>query len=206
MPGGNTYTQRGDDLDELIETMDLSGVVLLGWSLGVYDALAYLDRHGMDRVAALVLVDESPKIIKSGPGDWGEGTAEEVEGLIATVAAPGGYLPFFRDYMAAGFEGEAPAALLERMTRTAAVLPPGRAAALLEDATRHDFSDVSKRAAQALPVMQIVRHDWAEDARRWVEANQPQARFAVLGGHLMLVEYADEFNRMVLDFLQPHMK
>ena len=201
-PEGNGYAQRGEDLAELIEALDLSGVVLLGWSLGVYDVLAYVDRHGFDRVAALVLVDESPKIIKSGPDDWGEGAPEEIAGLIETVNGEG-YLPFLREYMAAGFDGEAPAELLDQMTSTASALPPERAAALLEDAAQQDYSAASSRAAAAVPVLQIVREDWAAEAKAWIEANQPQARLEILGGHLMLIEYAEAFNASVLAFLEP---
>ena len=197
---GNTYAQRGDDLHELLEILALTRVILLGWSLGVFDVLAYLDRHGLDRVQALVLVDESPKIIKSSPDDWGEGDADEIAALIDTVGSAG-YLSFFREYMAEGFDGEAPPALLDRMTKTAAALPAGRAAALLRDAAQRDFSLLSKRAASQLPVQQIVRKDWAIPARRWIEANQPGAHIEVLGRHLMLLEFPEAFNRAVLSFL-----
>ena len=197
---GNDYGQRGFDLHDLLEELGLERVALLGWSLGVFDVLSYLDQYGYDRIAALVLVDESPKIVKSNAGDWGEGDAEEVATLIATVAGPG-YLPFFREYMAAGFEGPAPAELLNRMTEMAGILPHKTAAALLEDAARRDFTAGSRRAAERVPVLQLLRRDWADAASRWIAANQPSARIEVLGGHLMLMEYPEAFNRAVLSFL-----
>ena len=197
---GNGYAQRGDDLHQLLELLNLSEVTLLGWSLGVYDLLSYVRQYGLDRVRSVVLVDESPRIIKNGAEDWGEGGAEEIASLIEMVNGPG-YLPFFREYLAAGFEGDAPQSLLNRMAESAAALPPERAAARLEDATRHDFTTVSSKVAQQIPVMQILRQDWADDATRWIHANQPTARIEVLGGHMMLVEYAEAFNRVVLSFL-----
>ena len=198
---GNNYAQRGEDLHELLEILALPRVILLGWSLGVFDVLAYLDRYGTDRVQALVLVDESPKIVKSSPDDWGEGDADEIAALIDTVGGAG-YLPFFREYMAGGFDREAPPALLDRMTETASALPAPRAAALLVDAAQRDFSIPSKHAARELPVLQIVREDWAIAARRWIESNQPDAHIEVLGRHLMLLEYPEAFNRAVLSFLK----
>ena len=197
---GNNYVQRGQDLHDLLEALDLRGATLLGWSLGVFDALSYLDQFGPEGIASLVLVDESPKIVKDNEDDWGEGNAEEVAGLIEVVNGPG-YLSFFREYMAAGFEGEAPAALLDEMTETASALRPSRAAALLDDATRQDFRALSTRVAEQMPVMQILRKDWADAAKRWIGVNQPRARVEVLGGHLMLVEYPAAFNAMVLSFL-----
>ena len=197
---GNNYLRRGRDLAELLDALDVGKTTLLGWSLGVFDVLAYLESYGFDRVEALVLVDESPTIVKTTDDGWGEGSAEEIAGLIAAVNGTG-YLPFFREYMAAGFEGDAPEDLLDRMTATAAALPAERAVALLEDATCHDFTEVSRRASERMPVMQIVRRDWSEAATRWIRANQPTARIEVLGGHLMLVEHARAFNRAVLSFL-----
>ena len=197
---GNNFAQRGDDLQHLIETLGLHRVALLGWSLGVFDALSYLARHGLGRVSALVLVDESPKILRSDVRDWGEGDADELAELIAAVDGPG-YLPFFRNYLADGFDGEAPTALLDKMTAIAAALPPKRAAALLQDAARQDFTVVARRAATEMPVMQILRRDWANEATRWIRSNQPTAHIKVFGGHLMLQEYPRTFNRAVLSFL-----
>ena len=197
---GNSYARRGRDLAELIDALDVDGAVLLGWSLGVFDVLSYAETFGFDRIRALVLVDESPTIVKTIDDAWGEGSAAEIAGLIAAVNGPG-YLPFFREYMAAGFEGDAPGELLDRMTAAAAALPAERAAALLEDATRYDFTEVARLAGERVPVLQVLRKDWSEAAARWIRANQPMARIEVLGGHLMLVEHARAFNRAVLSFL-----
>ena len=103
--------------------------------------------------------------------------------------------------MAAGFEGDAPEELLDRMTASAAAVPAQRAAALLKDATQYDFTAVLRLASERVPVMQVLRKDWSEPATRWIRANQPTARIEVLGGHLMLVEYPEAFNRAVLSFL-----
>ena len=197
---GNNYDQRGLDLHDVLDAMEVETASLLGWSLGVYDVLSYVRRFGAGRVRSLILIDESMRIVKERENDWGEGSAEEVAGLIATVKTES-YLPFVREYMAAGFEGEAPAELLDRITRTASELPPARAAGLLEDAARQDFRSTAAMAAGQVPVMQILRRDWADSALAWIRENQPSARVEVLGGHLMLLEYADQLNQFVLEFL-----
>ena len=99
---GNTYAQHGRDLHEFIEALELDSVVLMGWSLGVFDAYAYMDEFGTDRVEAFVAVDESPRIIKADDQDWGEDSADGVAELLQLVGSEN-YLPFFSDYMAAGF-------------------------------------------------------------------------------------------------------
>jgi len=56
---GNNIQRRAEDLHELVEHLQAGPVVLVGWSLGVLEALLYIKTHGDDKVAALVLVDNS---------------------------------------------------------------------------------------------------------------------------------------------------
>ena len=198
---GHDYIQHGRDLHSLIAALELREVVLAGWSLGAYDALAYLREFEFDKVRAFIALDESPRIVKDSEADWGEGSAAEVAGLIETVSGDG-YLPFFREYMAGGFVEPAPETLLDRFTEYAATLKPEHAAALLRDAATHDFREFSAEVDSKLPVLQVVREDWSTQAVKWIRENQPRAELFVLGNHLMLMEYPAELNRRILDFLQ----
>ena len=51
--------RRGEDIGELIARLGPAPVVVVGWSLGVLDTLAYVHTHGDARIAGLVLVDNS---------------------------------------------------------------------------------------------------------------------------------------------------
>src|SRR5580692_4699488 len=51
--------RRGQDIAELIANLEPVPVLLVGWSLGVLDTLAYVHAHGDLNVAGLVLVDNS---------------------------------------------------------------------------------------------------------------------------------------------------
>ncbi len=54
---GNDPLRRSKDIEELLEYLHLNSVVLVGWSLGAFDTLAYLGQFGNDKLNALVLVD-----------------------------------------------------------------------------------------------------------------------------------------------------
>lgn len=56
---GNNIQRRAEDLSELIEHLQSRRVVLIGWSLGVLEALLYIKTHGDAKVEALVFVDNS---------------------------------------------------------------------------------------------------------------------------------------------------
>ncbi len=69
---GHTPERRAQDIRELISAAQVDPPVIVGWSLAVLEALAYVERYGDAHHAALVLVDNSvgeepaPKPSKSG--------------------------------------------------------------------------------------------------------------------------------------------
>lgn len=48
---------RAQDLDRLLERLQARRPVLIGWSQGVQDVAAYVERHGTQELAGIVLVD-----------------------------------------------------------------------------------------------------------------------------------------------------
>jgi microsomal epoxide hydrolase len=55
---GNYPEGHARDIKLVLDQLKLRPAILVGWSYGVDDVLAYLDQFGTDSVAALVLVDE----------------------------------------------------------------------------------------------------------------------------------------------------
>jgi non-heme chloroperoxidase len=60
---GNHMDQYADDLAELIETLDLRDIVMIGHSTGGGEVAHYIGRHGSDRVAKVVLVGAVPPLM-----------------------------------------------------------------------------------------------------------------------------------------------
>jgi non-heme chloroperoxidase len=60
---GNNMDQYADDLAELIETLDLKDVVLVGHSTGGGEVTHYVGRHGTSRIAGLVLLEAVPPLM-----------------------------------------------------------------------------------------------------------------------------------------------
>jgi non-heme chloroperoxidase len=52
-----------DDLSELIETLDLKGAVLIGFSAGGGEVARYIGRHGTKRVAKAALISSVPPLM-----------------------------------------------------------------------------------------------------------------------------------------------
>lgn len=63
---GNEMDTYADDLSELIETLDLNDISLIGHSTGAGEVARYIGRHGTRRVAKVVLMGSvSPLMLKT---------------------------------------------------------------------------------------------------------------------------------------------
>jgi non-heme chloroperoxidase len=60
---GNDMNTYADDLSELIETLDLKGAVLIGFSAGGGEVARYVGRHGTKRVAKAALISGVPPLM-----------------------------------------------------------------------------------------------------------------------------------------------
>jgi len=60
---GNDMDTYADDLSELIETLDLKGATLIGFSAGGGEVARYIGRHGTQRVARAALVAAVPPLM-----------------------------------------------------------------------------------------------------------------------------------------------
>jgi non-heme chloroperoxidase len=64
LPGSRiTLGRLAQDLHELIEQLEFERVALVGHSMGALTVLQYLHDHGTGRVAAVGLVDQSPRVV-----------------------------------------------------------------------------------------------------------------------------------------------
>ncbi len=67
-PDGHSLASYANDLDELLRQLDLHGVTLVGWAMGVSVSVHYLAGHGSERVRGFVWVDHSPRFFAE--PDW----------------------------------------------------------------------------------------------------------------------------------------
>ena len=81
-----TLAQAARDVRTVIEHLDVSDVVLVGWSMGTTVIFNYLDQFADDRLRGLALVDMTPYLVTQ-PG-WahaGFGNTMSVDAALGTV-------------------------------------------------------------------------------------------------------------------------
>jgi len=196
---GNTYAQHGRDLGSLLEKLGLDNVVLVGWSSGSHDVLAYVREHGVDRLRGVVLVDEPPKAVGDSADEWVYGTYDDyrstLEGLLyrRRESAEG----LARWMTARDLSEEEIRWIAEESLKT----PTGAALSLMVDTTLLDYTAEARALDGQVPVLFMLRQSWAEDARAWIERTLPAARGITLGSHAEHWEQPKVFNTKLREFL-----
>ena len=195
---GHEPGRRGQDIAELLAQLGPAPVVLVGWSLGVLDSLAYLHTHGDAAVAGMILVDNSvgenpppsPEVVPGG--------GERRHGRRPVVSRE----TQMRNFVRGMFARPMPADYLERLTQAALRTPPAAAAALLAYPVPRSYWREAVYSTRK-PVLYIVRHGLAGQAAS-LAAGDPTAESVVLNGvgHAMFVDDPERFDSLLYAFLQ----
>jgi non-heme chloroperoxidase len=80
---GNEMNTYADDLAELIETLDLNGVTLIGFSTGGGEVARYIGRHGTARISKAALISSVPPLMVKTENNPGGLPLEVFDGLRA---------------------------------------------------------------------------------------------------------------------------
>jgi microsomal epoxide hydrolase len=190
--GGYEPARRGRDLGELIEQAASEPVVVVAWSLGVLDALAYVAEAGDGRVAALVLVDNS----------IGEEPAPKPSARRPAPRTPEDDAQRMRAFVAGLFESAQDPAFVEEITKASLRTPPSAARQLLAYPEPRAFWRDAVYSTRK-PVLYVVRPRWAAQGENLVRKH-PSAELSVFehSGHALFLDQPDRFNATLADFLK----
>jgi len=187
---GYDANRRARDIRELIDHLGSERVVLVSWSLGVLDSLAYANNHGSQRLSGLVLVDNS---IGEDPPPRSDPTflrrlRSEREKTVER---------FIRNM----FRTPRTEAYLRRITDQALRLPLEDSVALLSYSQHRTFWRKAVYATP-VPVLYVITPRFREQAEN-LKRKRPHARIEVFenAGHALFVDEPDRFNRLLADFL-----
>jgi non-heme chloroperoxidase len=191
---GYTAERRGQDIAELLGAIQAPKVVLLGWSLGVLDSLAYIDEHGSGRLSALVLIDNSV----------GENPPPRPEPVPRTSRhhRPVPYPTMMRAFVRGMFHTPQPPDYLDRLTQTCLITPEPAARALLDYRVPRTVWRNAVYAA-GVPILYCVRPGLAGQAGN-LARNDPQAESVIFAdaGHALFIDDAQRFNAVLANFLR----
>ena len=201
---GNDYLTHGRDLAALLDALELTDVVLIGWSTGNLDTWSYVQQFGKGRLRGVVTIDMSPLPLSPDPTWWTEGTIEELSAAATQVlTSPEGTRAFFSEY-ATGvmIQHEMEPAELEYLLDLSGRTPYWICRALFCDAIFSNYLETAKDLGATFPSLMFIAEHWQDIAKPFVETQLPGYETYVMGGHLMFYEYPEKWNAVLEGFLQ----
>jgi microsomal epoxide hydrolase len=197
---GNTPEIRAQDLHALLERVGVKRPVLIGWSQGVQDIAAYVERYGTKDLAGIVLVDAAIS-------DGADGMAARPEETAAQFKMFAVYQAHQKEYlggmMRAIISKPQSDGVIERLVSTGMKTPTDIGVAMLVA----DMFGVNRTPALKkidCPTLIIASAKSDELARQEAGANQiPHARFEKVkdAAHAVFVDQPDRFDELVTSFV-----
>ena len=198
---GNTPEMRAQDLHNLLERLDARRPVLIGWSQGVEDLTAYIERYGTHDLAGLVLVDAAVSDGADGIAARPQETAAQFKMFAVYQAHQEEYL---RGMMGAIITKPQPPGAIDRLVATGLKTPPAIGVAMLVA----DLFGVNRTAALKkidCPTLIIASANSYELARQQAGANQiPHARFEKIedAAHAVFLDQPERFDELLEKFVK----
>jgi non-heme chloroperoxidase len=188
---GYEPTRRGEDIAELVRHVSRTPVVIVAWSLGVLDTLAYLHKDGDAAIAGLVLVDNS--------------IGEEPAPLPVRQPLRRRLLPrelFMRSFVRGMFRKPQSQSYLDLLTAATLRTPQFASSALLSYPVPRTYWREAVYMTMK-PILYVVRPVLAGQAATLIR-HHPAAESAVFAdaGHALFIDDAFRFNGLVEDFIE----
>jgi microsomal epoxide hydrolase len=195
-PGGYNQFRRGQDIAELITHLKSNHAIILGWSLGVLDTLAYIHQYGDAHIAGLILIDNSV----------GENPPPIAAPPPAHPAPILSHAAYMRAFVAAMFKTPQPPAYLNRLTQATLRLPESDARALLAYSVPRSYWREAIFSTTK-PVLYIVRPHLNGQAQNLL-TDRPNTEIAIFphAGHALFVDDPARFNTLMAHFLKTQIK
>src|SRR5258708_3036787 len=197
---GNTPETRAQDLRALLERLGVRRPVLIGWSQGVQDVAAYVERYGTKELAGIVLVDAAVSDGADGMVARSQETAEQFKMFAVYQAHQKEYLEGMMHAIISKPQSDG---VIERLVSTGMKTPSDIGVSMLVA----DMFGVNRTPALKkieCPTLIIASTKSFELPRQQEAANEiPHARFENIddAAHAVFVDQPDRFDELLKNFL-----
>jgi len=194
--GANLAELRARDIKELLAKTQTNNFTLIGWSLGVMEALDYVHRYGIQGLNSLVLIDNS-----IGEGSPPKATIAGNSGKMTTEK----FTQYVKGFVNAIFKSTPPPSFIKTVENSALRLSqtPESAFAILRKPYAREYYRDTVYSTQ-VPIWYAITPRYSEQALLMSEKH-PQGEFKIYdknAGHALFVDQADEFNTDLENFLR----
>lgn len=192
----NNYASHAKDLYEIIKKKNLKNITLIGWSSGCLTMYEYLRAFGNENISKLVFIDEPPKWIGDPKKEWVYGTFDDyrssLKDMISKPSNPNGIINWM---LKDSVSPKTKMWMRKEMLKT----PDTIGLKLYLDGITCDYTKEVKGIDT--PVLFMVRENWYNYAKKWIEKNVSGAKTVAITSHAMFWEKPTQFNSLLTKFL-----
>ena len=192
---------------EVITALELTDIMLVGWSLGGSVVMDYWQQYGNDRLASIGLVETGPYPMSPAPWNTHRYHDHNIEAMRDDLAAMIQDRTTFGDKFINNMflSGQAPTHASKWMQAEYMKANDQTATAIYEDYVQRDYTGTLPTIS--IPTLVVYGRSkhmcYGPSTGRYVAGSIPNSRFVILdkSGHLPFYEEADLFNDAVIQFL-----
>ena len=199
---GHTVVQYAQDLRAFILGTNTRDVLLIGWSMGAFVAWQYLMNFGEDGISGLVVVDQSASDFQWVGWDYGIVDMAGLQGIMELIQTDRAVLA--DTFVRSMFYGKPNNADIALFIGEACRIPEPLAGCIFFDQVTRDYrSCVGRWSVPTLLCFGRAASPFPVEAGMDLAERITGAQLTVFerSGHCPFWEEADEFNRVVLQFL-----
>lgn len=198
---GRRVARYARDLYDLMNALDVSGAILVGWSSGGVISLCYTDLFCDEHLAGLVLVDTGACAVSKPDWPYGFGSPAELREFVDSAATDlkGVCLPLLDQEFKEPLSPEDKAWMLDEMLKT----PASTASIFVQDEFNQDFRDVLPGInIPTLVACGAHSQVYPMGGAVYMAEKIPGAKFEVFedSGHTPYIEKTEQFNEMLHSF------
>ncbi len=198
---GYRIARFSKDVHDLILSLDLKDVTLLGWSMGCSVIWSYWDLFCSDRLSKLVLVDEPGLLLKSEDNEVGMLTYDEVISMNRDILKD--QKAFTTSFIKSSLTQELPKRDVDFIIAENLKMPAEFAARLELHHWLTDWRDIIPMIN--IPTLVISGKksfiNWKSQAWNHEKIAHSKIEYFEEKGHFMFFEDPERFNRVVKDFI-----
>jgi microsomal epoxide hydrolase len=190
---GHYPERRSQDIKELMEHLQLPPAVLVGFSMGVWEVLSYVDQFGTAALRGVVLVDNSIGMDNQLP---------ELQRLLGFIRQFNlNRQQFLDQFLPVAFKQPQPEEYIEKVRAAALKIPANTAIALLAGYMGRDWRPVLEKLDK--PVLYTITKS-LESQGEMLKSRLPSARVELFpeSGHVIFADETDRFNAILEEFAQ----
>ena len=203
---GMNLAHFAKDEKDLIDNRGLKNVVLIGWSMGVHIIWEYINNYGCENLKKVVLIDMTAKMMAEPDENWPHTIFDSytrADGMAYLEQCASDWPSCVDGFVPAMFSDGPRQELIPWIKEMALKNTPHVMVEMWLAIIQKDYRDMlDKIIVPCLYTYGSRKSLYTKENAEWLEEHIPNCEIAAFdGGHIHFLQDSDNFNKVVMEFI-----